>query len=335
MATLCKQCLTLALSWLLVCYVLLFPAVIVAQEARWEVPRNAFGQPNMQGVWFYGTATPFERAPELGNQANYSAHDVESLLKGLDDLERQKRARVDPSLGLPQAKAAIAQEADHNFAFARTNLINIRGEYRTSQVIVPNNGRLPYLPNGKDFFENQLALGHGAFDGPETRPVSERCAGPNAGPMAPMVSWFYNANVQIIQTKDYVVVLAEMNHDARIIPLSPQVRKMPFPQWMGHSVGHWDDDVLIVHTVGFRPEQSWFAFKLSDQLEVTEQFTLISNDEILYRYTFTDPKIYSAPVTVEKTLRRRKANEPILEYACHEGNYSLPNILAGARRLEK
>ena len=166
------------------------------------------------------------------------------------------------------------------------------------------------------------------------RPASEQCAGPNGGPMAPMIGWFYNANMQIVQTKDVVMLLAEMNHDARIIPLTGEPREIDYPQWMGNSQGYWEGNVLVVETLGFKAEQSWFAFRMTDQLKVTKRFELASNDELFYSYTFTDPGLYTGPVTVEKNIIRRESSEQIFEYACHEGNYSFPSILAGARRLD-
>jgi len=116
-----------------------------------------------------------------------------------------------------------------------------------------------------------------------------------------MIGWFYNANMQIVQTKDVVMLLAEMNHDARIIPLTGDPREIDYLQWMGNSQGHWEGNVLIVETTGFRAEQSWLAFRMTDQLKVTECFELTSNDEVFYSYTFTDPGLYIEPVTVEKT----------------------------------
>jgi hypothetical protein len=213
--------------------------------------------------------------------------------------------------------------------------LQIDGSYRTSLIVSPENGRFPFREDGQDFFEQFLSAGNGAFDGPEVRPASERCVGPNGGPAAPMIGWFYNANMQIHQTENYVVIVAEMNHDARIIPLATKQTDYPYPQWMGFSSGRWEGETLIVETDRFRPEQSWFAFRMSDQLSVREEFTLISENEIFYRFTVTDPEIYSEPFTVEKTISRRAPGEEIFEYACHEGNYSMPSILAGARRLER
>ena len=185
-----------------------------------------------------------------------------------------------------------------------------------------------------DVFERWQSEGHGAFDGPEIRPVSERCVGPNGGPAAPMIGWFYNANMQIVQTENYFIILAEMNHDVRIIPLNREQPSHDFPQWMGNSHGYWDGDTLVVETTDFRPEQSWFAFRMSGQLASTERFRMNSANEIYYSVTLTDPELLTEQVVVEKNIARRSPDEHIYEYACHEGNYSMPSILAGARRQE-
>lgn len=307
----------------------------LSAEEAWIEPRTEFGQPDMQGVWFYGTSTPFDRPEILGNKQSYTEAEAQELLQSLLDADRQKSQPLSAERGAPAEGAMVAQEADHNFSDSRVNPIRINGEYRTSQITSPENGRLPLREGGKDIFANWLSQGHGAYDGPEIRPASERCVGPNGGPMAPTVGWFYNANMQIVQTEDYVMLLAEMNHDARIIPTSGEPRKNNHPQWMGNSVGTWEGDTLVVETTDFRPEQSWFAFLMSDQLKITERFKLVADDEILYSYTIYDPEIYTEPVTVEKNIVRRAAGEHVFEYACHEGNYSFPSILAGARRLEQ
>jgi len=307
----------------------------VNAEESATVALTEYGQPDIQGVWFYGTNTPYERPIALGDKQIYTDAEAEELIQALFDADKEKALPLSSDREAPQAGTAIAQEADHNFASARTNLIKIEDKYRTSQITSPANGRLPIKAGGRDIFSKWLAEGHGAFDGPEIRPASERCVGPNGGPMAPMVDWFYNANMQIVQTEDYFVLLAEMNHDARIIPISGQQGIANYPQWMGNSQGHWEGDTLIVETTDFRAEQSWFAFVMSDQLQVTERFKLTSSNEILYTYTFYDPQIYTEAVTVEKTIARRAPGEQVFEYGCHEGNYSIPGILAGARRQEQ
>ena len=320
-------------------YPVAFSVILIAGSGSatadsWTAPRTEYGQPDLQGIWFYGSATPFERPIELGDQKSYSEVEAREVIRILLDADQLKNQPLSADREAPEQGRAIAQEADHNFATSRTTLINIDGEFRTSQIVSPSNGRLPLKEGGRDYFESMLNASYGAYDGPEMRPASERCVGPNGGPAAPMVGWFYNANMQIVQTRDYVMILAEMNHDARIIPLRSGQPDYYFPQWMGNSAGHWEGDTLVVETKDFRKEQSWFAFRMSEKLTVTERFTLVSDDEMFYSYTFTDPTIYTAPVTVEKNIVRRPDGESVYEYACHEGNYSFASILAGARRLE-
>jgi hypothetical protein len=318
------------------CVSLFFVMVLTASvsAAESDLPRTEFGQPNMQGIWYYGSATPMERPVELEDQQSYSQQEGELLMAQLRAASEINNAPVSKDRGAPAAGLAIAQEADHNFASFRSNLTKIEGLYRTSQIIGPANGRYPYRKGYRDYVQRLVFDGHGLFDGPEIRSVSERCAGPTAGPMPPMTGWFYNANMQIVQTQDHVMIMGELTHDARIIPLDSPLAESASAHWMGRSVARWEGDTLIVETAHFRPEHSWWYLRMSDELKVTESFELINHNEILYRFTLNDPAIYTEPVTVEKKLVRRAPGEHIYEYACHEGNYSLPSILAGARRQE-
>jgi hypothetical protein len=318
------------------CVSLFFVMVLTASvsAAESDLPRTEFGQPNMQGIWYYGSATPMERPVELEDQQSYSQQEGELLMAQLRAASEINNAPVSKDRGAPAAGLAIAQEADHNFASFRSNLTKIEGLYRTSQIIGPANGRYPYRKGYRDYVQRLVFDGHGLFDGPEIRSVSERCAGPTAGPMPPMTGWFYNANMQIVQTQDYVMIMGELTHDARIIPLDSPLAESASAHWMGRSVARWEGDTLIVETAHFRPEHSWWYLRMSGELKVTESFELINDNEILYRFTLNDPAIYTEPVTVEKNIVRRAPGEHIYEYACHEGNYSLPSILAGARRQE-
>jgi hypothetical protein len=322
-STFCSRSLLLAL---------LFAGTTNAAEL--DLPRTEYGQPDMQGIWYYGSATPMERPAELEQQQSYSKEEGVELIAGLRAASEVSNAPVSGDRAAPAVGSAIAQEADHNFASFRSNLTEIKGLYRTSQIVSPANGRYPYRVGYQDYVQGLIAGGHGAFDGPEIRSVSERCAGPTAGPMPPMTGWFYNANMQIVQTQTHVMIMGELTHDARIIPLDIALAESAGAQWMGRSVGRWEGDRLIVETAHFRPEHSWWYLRMSDELKVTESFELINENEILYRFTLNDPAIYSEPVTVEKNIARRAPSEHIYEYACHEGNYSLPSILAGARRQE-
>jgi len=150
-----------------------------------------------------------------------------------------------------------------------------------------------------------------------------------------MVVTPYNANFQIVQTGDYVMLLGEMVHDARIVRLDEEHHPGEIKYWLGDSVGHWEGDTLVVHTKNFRPEISHFRLVSSDQLAITERLELVNENEIYYSVTVTDPEIYSQPFTQELTLSRHGPDDRLYEYACHEGNYGLAGILAGARREQQ
>ena len=308
---------------------LLFATAIPAVDG--DTPRTAHGRPSFDGTWYYGSATPFERPAELGNKKTYSDAEAEALIQRLLEKDRDRLAPSIPDRE-PPAGAEIGQEADANFITTRANLTRIDGAYRTSLIVDPPDGRLPVRADGQDIFDRWRAAGIGDFDGPEVRPASERCLS-TVGPIAPMVGWVYNANMRIVQTEDYLMIKGEMLAP-RIIPLDPSAQRSTFPQWSGESTAHWDGDVLVVHTSNFRPEVSWFRLKTSDQLEVTESFEMVGEDEMVYRYTLVDPEIYSAPHTVEMSITRRPEGERLFEFACHEANYSLAGILRGARVLE-
>ncbi len=305
--------------------------VLLSASLTAEIPRTFNDDPNLQGVWYYGSATPLERPEELGLQQSFTDTQVRARAQFLRDQYEQKAVSLDPNRGTPEAGAEIGQEADAVYNAVRTNLTVIDGEYRTSLIVDPPNGRLPYRAGGKDIFDRMREAGFGDFDGHEMRPASERCL-IVAGPMPPMIGWRYNANMRIVQTPQFVVIIGEMQ-GARIIPIGGEF-SLDGPQWMGESIGRWEGDTLVVHTRNFRAEQSWNWIKSSDQLEVMEYFDLISQDNIRYRYVVTDPEIYNTPWTVEMDITRRAPGERLYEFACHEGNYSFAAILRGARVQE-
>jgi hypothetical protein len=169
-------------------------------------------------------------------------------------------------------------------------------------------------------------------DGPEMRSLGERCLmsfGSSAGP--PMIPLLYNNNYQIVQTKDAVVILVEMVHDARVVRLNAQHKPDSIRQWMGDSIGRWDGDTLVVETVNLRPEQRFNG--ATDKVKFTERFTRIAPDQISYQFTIEDAAVWDKPWGGEVAMNKSKDN--LYEYACHEGNYALPGILAGAREEER
>jgi hypothetical protein len=278
----------------------------------YKAPRTALGQPDLEGLWTSNSLSRLER-PDIYPTVVIS--------------EAQARAvRPLPLIAPDDTGQADSETYDEGLALAR-----VRGEIRTAWIVDPPDGRLPFTPEGR-----ARATKPPSFDGPETRTNQERCLMmPGVGP--PLASSLYNNNLQILQTKDHVVIFLEMNHEARIIPIRQRSHSQ-IPRWMGDTIGWWEGDALVMETTNFAPAQSARSSPLirtymSPGALVTERLERISPSEILYSYTVVDPPNYTRPWRGEMPLKRTKG--PIYEYACHEGNYSLPNILAGARAQER
>jgi hypothetical protein len=312
-------------------------AASAACAADYKAPRNAFGQPDFEGVWTNASLTSLERGPQFKTLTITDAQAKAMESSRARMMEAQSKP-TDPNAPAPKA----GEDPGGYNAFwtdPGTHMGRIRGEVRTSWLVDPADGKLPYRPEGYKLYQDTLTKARNTFDGPEARPLGERCIlgfGSSAGP--PMLNVLYNNNYQIQQAKDHVVIVVEMNHDARVIRLADK-RRPPahIRTWMGDSVGWWDGDTLVVETVGFNPGESlrpYFGASLflSPDAKVTERFTRISADQILYAFEVDDPKIYSRVWKAEMPLNAAKG--PVYEYACHEGNYSLPGILAGARKAE-
>jgi len=314
------------------------PAPQFDRNSDWVMPRTEYGQPNFQGTWFFGSRTPLQRPKDLGTQATYTKREVQALEQRMQMRLDNQAAPLDPNRDAPEKGAVIRQEADDSFLahYLDPVVTPIGGEYRTSVITEPPNGRIPPVQESfSDLYDERRALGLGATDGPEGQPLSGRClvfgaALPNMTPM------MMNPNLQIVQNKDYVMVMTEMVHDARIIRLGDDHYDDGIKRWMGDSVGYWEGDTLVVHSKGFRPEQSTsrMGFKVSEDFEVTERYTLTSDDTIHYAFTVTDEQAYGRPISGEFTLTRNAPEERLFDFECHEGNYSLSSILRGARMEE-
>jgi hypothetical protein len=308
-----------------------------AAQTPYKAPRNAFGQPDLEGVWTNASLTGLERGPQFKALTipEEQARQVEAARARM--MAAQSRP-TDPNAPPP----AAGQDPGGYNAFwtdPGTRMGRIRGEVRTSWLVEPADGKLPYRPEGWKRYQDTLFKARNTFDGPEARPLGERCIlgfGSTAGP--PMLNVLYNNNYQVQQTRDAVVIVVEMNHDARIIRLA-DARRLPRgqPEWMGKSLGRWEGETLVVETTGFNPGESlrpYFGASLflSPDAKVTERFTRIAADQILYQFEVDDPAVYRSVWKAEMPLNAAKG--PVYEYACHEGNYSLPGILAGARKAE-
>jgi len=313
-------------------------APIAAQEPAdsWEPRRLSSGRPDLQGVWDFRTATPFQRPEGLG-----------------DRLTEEEAAAIEAGAAAGLA-AADRPPQDGNVgaynAFWLDFGTRVGDDRRTSLIVEPTNGRLPALAQGVARQVGSLdadlpgerpwrvrSAGIGA-DGPEDRGLAERClVGFNSGP--PMMPSAYNNNMQLFQTEETVVILNEMVHDARIIPLvSGQHLPSSIQQWNGDSRGRWDGDTLVVESRNFSDKRASFepnalmAFGVGSTLRLTERFTPVSENVLLYEYTVDDPDTFAETFTAAVPMQR--SSELIYEYACHEGNYGMVNALSGARASE-
>lgn len=307
----------------------------LALAQQWSVPRTQSGKPDLQGTYSNKTLTPLTRPQELGEMRALSVEQVARMEDSRQQYLQAEFADSDPARDAG-AGAQAGNDGDTNDGYNEfwkdegSFIQVIGGEYRSSIVIDPPNGQIPFKANTRF---NRGPGAPGPNDGPEGRPLAERCLqsfGSHTGP--PMLPVMYNNNYQFVQTDDYVVILAEMVHDARIIRINDE--PMPDMQkWMGDSVGYWEGDTLVVETVGFNPQQTFRG--ASQNLKVIERFTRVSDSEIVYRFTMEDDTVFGAPWAGEILFNAIGAGEVMYEYACHEGNYALPGILAGARQLEK
>ena len=315
-----------------------------ADDSSWSAPRTEHSYPDFQGLWTNPSQTPLQRPAKLGNRRAYTTEEALQLEQVAREIDIARTLPLALDRPAPPRGGDIDQQADGNFEIMPTAISSVAGEYRTSLIIDPLSGRLPYLRGARDIYAVWNAQGHGRFDGPEIRGVLERCLSP--GGQLPLLFAFGGPgagnpggdnpvrNIQIVQNKDYVVILSEYFSSVRIVRLGTRHIENQGNKWMGDSIAYYEGDSLVIHSNNFRPEQSTFFLRSSSQLEITETYTLVSADELLFSYTFTDPEIYSRSFTAEIPLQRMKPGQKIYEYACHEGNYSMISILRGARMEE-
>ena len=289
------------------------------KAAAWTPPRTPDGEPDLQGFWTNATITPFERPPEFAAKQFLTAEEAATV-------EQQVvQTRVD------RAPPPGDTGGYNEFWFDRgTKVVQTR---RTSLVVDPADGRIPPLtPEAQARMDNARAAArqHPA-DGPDSRSLPERCIlWPTAGP--PMLPSGYNNMYQIVQTPGYVMILTEMIHDARIIPLDGRPHILPnIRQWMGDSRGHWEGNTLVVETTNFSNKTSFRG--ASEHLHLVETFTRTDPDTVLYQFTVDDPEAFTKSWSVE--IPMTKTVGPLFEYACSEGNYALTDILGGARADER
>jgi len=335
------------------------PAARTAPSAN---ARTADGHPDLQGTYEIATITPLERPAAFGTRANLTRE--EALAMETYEAQRQVKndAPLSPDRGAPPVGGDTSTPKSYlevlerfgggavggynNFWLAGgTKVITVNGEKRASIVVDPPDGRIP--PMKPDARRRQAALlvdpsaseasaatgRPGAFDGPELRPLAERCLlgfGSTSGPPT-LPNYFYNNLKQIVQTPTTIMILVEMVHDVRIIRMNAEHLPPTVRKWMGDSVGHWEGDTLVVDTTNFTTKTQFQG--ASEQLHVVERFTRVNGNTLLYRFTVDDPQTWDKSWSGEYPWNA--TSEQIYEYACHEGNYSLGDMLRGARAQER
>ncbi|MQA91819.1 MAG: hypothetical protein GEU90_16615 [Gemmatimonas sp.] len=302
----------------------------------WEVPRTADGHPDLQGNWTNVWITPIQR--EEGRGPVFTPEEVAELEEPSGDCPASP-GTLDCGRGGGQVDASLSGVEYNEVYWDRGSRVAVvNGEPRTSLITRPSNGRRPPLTaEGERRLqaERDFRSQFGPYDHPELRPIAERCVvsfGSNAGP--PMLpNGAYNNNYTIVQTPDHVMIMTEMIHDTRIIRIGDGPRLPPHIRpWFGDSWGRWEGETLVVETTNLSPRQSLLGIPPSEQMKVIERFRRVDEETILYEFTVEDPVMYSQAWGGEVPFAR--LNDRLYEYACHEGNYSLPAVLSGARSEE-
>jgi hypothetical protein len=298
-------------------------AALAAPLSAQSPARAPDGHPDLQGTWNFSSLTPLERPAQFAGKAVLT--DAEAA-----EFVRQTLERNDADRRRDTPEADVAQAYNNAWYDRGTKVVSTK---RSSLIIDPPDGRIPALTASGQAIAAARAdarRGRGPADGPEDRSLPERCLLFNAGP--PLLPGPYNNNLQIVQTREYVVIANEMIHDVRIVPLDGRPHlPAAIRRWQGDPRGHWEGDTLIVDTTNFSDRTS--VRGSSEQLHLVERFRRIDAKMLDYQFTVDDPGVFSRPWSV--SLPMTASDGRIYEYACHEGNYAMTGILRGARAEEK
>ena len=305
-------------------------------DEDYEPPRLSDGTPSFEGVWSQGSLTVLERSPQFKG-LTLSPERAAAIEQGREKAMEASNQPTDPDEGAPEA-GGDAGGYNTFWMDPGTRFGVIDGEIRTSWIVEPSDGQIPYTEAGREESVIARTAARENFDDPEIRMAGERCTvGFGSTGTPPMVNVLYNNHLQFFQAPDVVSILVEMNHNARMVRIDQDHGPEAMQPWLGDSIGHWDGDTLVVETTNFHPQNSvrsalrHYVYLQPDSV-VEERFTRVADDVIHYEFTVTDPDLFTQPWKGEMPLWR--AEGPIYEYACHEGNYALPGIMTGARRKE-
>jgi hypothetical protein len=312
-----------------------------------KVPRTPDGKPDLQGVYNAATLTPVERPKDFAGRLFLTEAEANKLSGGELSRVENRAQPSSPDRNAPPVGGNVG--GYNNFWIDRgSRILQIDGKWRSSLIVDPADGLIPaqteearrrnagargsVVRPTSDALENAETTGAGAFDDVELRPLGERCIlgfGSTSGPPT-LPNYFYNNLKQIVQTPDHVLIQVEMVHDARIVRMNQPHLPSTIRRWMGDSVGRWEGDTLVIETTNFTNKTRFRGS--SENLKVTERLTRTDEKTILYQFTIEDPSTWARPWSGEYTWVA--TDEPMYEYACHEGNYSMIGILKGERLLD-
>jgi hypothetical protein len=306
------------------------PLALAGRLADAQTARTPWGAPDLQGTWSNATLTPLQRPADLKDKEFFTPEEAKAYVK-------QRLAAQSGDENIEKDKTTGNVGSYNDAWMDRGN--DVVPTRRTSLIVEPKNGRVPpFTPEAQRQFERDVAYAaaHPA-DTPEDRYLTERCIGFGGG-HAPMLPEPYNNNYYIVQTPDYVTIMAELNHEVRIIPIDGRAH-LPghVTQWVGDSRGHFDGDTLVVETTNQKPNRHYYGVQMldslmSDNFRIVERFTRTARDQIRYNATVYDP-VFTAPWTVEIIMHPQSGQ--MVEYACHEGNYGLRGLLSATREEER
>ena len=331
-------------------------AILAMTAAAWgaEIPRTADGRPDLSGTYDIATLTPMARPANLGERLSLTDEEARAITQKAAAVRTATSKASDPNRKAPPeggdgSEGAAGNVGGYNNVWVDIGSGNFKidGQWRTSIITDPPNGRMPELtpatkqrlagraklarPNRGDAFWITEGISPGPYDDPEMRPTAERCLlsfGSGGGP--PMLPVMYNNLKQIVQTKDTVMILNEMVHDARVVRINGVHEPPEIRRWLGDSIGRWEGDTLVVDTTNFNDMPALNG--ATRTLHVVERFTRLDDKSLSYKFTVEDPAIWTKPWSGE--ILWPATDQRIFEYACHEGNYSFTGILRGARLLE-
>lgn len=308
-----------ALCSITFCLGTVMPMMAWAQTDTSDLPLTEWGKPDLQGTFTYRTITPLQRPTELSHLETLTEEQAAEW--AAYENQRQNRDLIIDSIGGAQYPPGVISY--NEFWYERGN--DVIESRRTSLIYDPPNGRMPPRTEAYQKRQEEIEQMELLSLGVEARPLPERCLMIRTVPILP---GSYNNNLQIVQTKDYIMILTEMIHTARIIPISDEFSGMP--KWEGDSKAHWEGDTLVIDTSNF---YYWNNYSGSTKnMKLTERLQRVDQDTLMYDFTIEDPETWTAPWSARLPFHR--TTEPIYEYACHEGNHGLHGIMAGWRRYE-